>query len=99
MTTFTLEQVKKIAKLVNLDVETDAEILGKMLEETIAYIDILNELDTKDLVETYQVNGNKNIFQKDDFPRRTLTQTAALTNAKTKTEKLFSTKGVFDREK
>jgi len=46
----------KIAKLANLTLTNPADFDSK-LEETIRYIDILKEIDTKDIVPTAQVEG------------------------------------------
>lgn len=97
MSKITEEDVKHIAKLVKLDVTGQEADLTKMFSQTLDYIKILDELDTTDVKETYQVNGLTNVFQKKDSPKNTLTQTEVLQNAKEVNEGFISTKGVFDR--
>ncbi len=91
------EDVKKIAKLVKLDVTGQEENLAQMFSATLEYIDILNELDTSKVSETYQVTGLNNVYQNTDAKSKTLTQEESLKNAKLNNKGLFETKGVFDR--
>lgn len=97
MASIIVEDVKKIAKLVKLDVSGQEETFVKMFEETLDYIKILDELDTSKVGETYQVTGLTNVFQKEDHPKNTLDHTEAIKNARNASDDLFSTKGVFDR--
>ena len=97
MSKITEEDVKHIAKLVKLDVTGQEKELAKMFSQTLDYINVLDELDTTDVKETYQVNGLTNVFQKKDSSINTLTKAEVLQNAKEKNGDLFSTKGVFDR--
>ena len=97
MSKITEEDVKHIAKLVKLDVTGQEKELAEMFSQTLDYINVLDELDTTDVKETYQVNGLTNVFQKKDSSINTLTKAEVLQNAKEKNGDLFSTKGVFDR--
>ena len=97
MSKITEEDVKHIAKLVKLDVTGQEKELAEMFSQTLDYIKVLDELDTTDVNETYQVNGLTNVFQKKDSSINTLTKAEVLQNAKEKNGDLFSTKGVFDR--
>lgn len=97
MTKVTEEDVKHIAKLVKLDVSGQEKELAEMLSQTLDYIKVLDELDTTNVKETYQVNGLTNVFQKKDSAKNTLSQSEVLQNAKEKNGEFFSTKGVFDR--
>ena len=92
-------EVEKLAKLSNLTL-TPAEV-GKFAElftDTLKYMDVLNELDTSNTPETYQVTGLTNVFQKDGEKNATLSQEQALSNANEAKDGLFVTKAVFDRE-
>ena len=91
------EEVKRIAKLSNLDVSGQEEKLSKMLSETVKYIENLNELDTTNTPITYQVTGLTNVFQSGENKSQTLTKKEALSNAKENKDGLFATKAVFDR--
>jgi aspartyl/glutamyl-tRNA(Asn/Gln) amidotransferase C subunit len=94
----TIDIVKKIALLCKLDVSGSEEKLAAMFNDTLKYIDILNELDLSNIVETYQVTGLTNVFQKDaSVLNATLSQTDAVKNAKEVLNNLIATKAVFDR--
>ncbi|MFC1700502.1 Asp-tRNA(Asn)/Glu-tRNA(Gln) amidotransferase subunit GatC [Patescibacteria group bacterium] len=91
------EEVKKIADLSNLDVSGEEEKFSELLSDTISYVEILNELDTSNIKETYQVTGLTNIFQKGSENKTTLTREEALENADMEERGLFVTDPVFDR--
>ena len=92
------EQVLHIANLCNLTL-SDKEIDKRSvkLTDTVDYIKILEELDTSNTPETYQVTGKTNVFQKKDEVKTTLNQKEALSNAKEVIKSMFATKAVFDR--
>ncbi len=92
------DDVVKIATLAKLDISGQEELFASLFSQTIDYIKILEELDTKDVAETYQVTGLVNVFQQGLENRATLTKEEVLQNAKEVTNGLISTKGVFDRE-
>ena len=61
----TKEDVKRIALLCRLKVtEEEISLFSKLFTETLKYMDMLNELDTTGVAETYQVTGLTNVFQK-----------------------------------
>ena len=92
------EQVLHIADLCNLTLnKEEIDKLSEMLTDTVGYIKILEELDTNNVKETYQVTGKTNVFQENDEKNTTLSQKEALSNAHRVIKKMFSTKGVFDR--
>ena len=93
----TKDDVKRIADLCRL--ELTAEEVGRFAElftETLKYMDMLNELDTTGVKETYQVAGLANVFQKSD-QKTTLSKDAALSNAHEVIDGYFATKAVFER--
>ena len=92
------EKVLHIARLCNLSLN-DEEVrrLSDMLTDTLDYIDILEELDTKTTPETYQVTGLTNVFQKEEEKPTTLAKEKALANAKEVIRSMFATEAVFDR--
>ena len=94
----TTADVEKIAKLSNIKLTpSELEFFAQAFSDTLSYIKILDELDTTDVIPTFQVNGLINVFQsKGD--RTTLSQEEALQNAKNVLKERFATKGVFDRE-
>ncbi len=92
------EEILHIAALCNLQLSADdITRLSEILGDSIDYIDVLRELDTKSVQETYQVTGLTNIYQEDDDVQTTLSQEEALQNASERIKNLFGTKAVFDR--
>ncbi|MBI5152410.1 Asp-tRNA(Asn)/Glu-tRNA(Gln) amidotransferase subunit GatC [Candidatus Peregrinibacteria bacterium] len=61
------DQVKHIARLSRLGL-TDAEIkkFSSQLTGILEYMDILNEVDTKDVEPTSQVTGLENVLREDE---------------------------------
>ncbi|EKE00418.1 MAG: hypothetical protein ACD_22C00027G0002 [uncultured bacterium] len=97
--TISKEQVKKIAQLSNLALtEQEVEKFSEILSDTMKVVDVLKELDTENISETYQITGLTNVFQKSPDNTATLTQKEALQNAKEVIRGLFVTKAVFDRK-
>jgi len=99
MSNISKEQVNHIADLAQMPLEEgEAEMFSELFSDTIDYIGVLNELDTSNVTETFQVTGLVNVFQKDNANVRTLTQEEALQNAKETERGLIVTRGVFDTE-
>ena len=92
-----IEQVKKVARLTKLDIAGQEELFVKLFNETLNYVELMGELDTSSVTETYQVTGLANVFQKDDYPTNTLEHSEAMKNAKDSINGLFITKAVFER--
>ena len=94
----TREEVLHIANLCNLNLtEEEIEKLSSQLSETVDFIEILNEIDTDNVEETFQVTGITNIFQKEDEDSTTLSQEESLKNASEEIKNLFATKAIFER--
>ncbi|MBN1462128.1 MAG: Asp-tRNA(Asn)/Glu-tRNA(Gln) amidotransferase subunit GatC [Paludibacteraceae bacterium] len=92
------KEVLHIAKLCNLVLsDEEVEKLSKMLTDTLDYIDILDEVDTGEVTETFQVTGLTNVYQQESDNPATLSKKEALLNAKEVIKGLFATKAVFDR--
>jgi aspartyl-tRNA(Asn)/glutamyl-tRNA(Gln) amidotransferase subunit C len=91
------EQVLTVSKLVKLDL-SDAEVekFEVTIPQTLDTIDILKELDTKNVAPTSQVTGLRNVYS-DGSTKTTLSQELALSNAKETNKGLFVTQAVFDR--
>lgn len=83
------QQVQHIANLANLFL-TKQEIkkFQKQLGDILDYIEILNELDTKEAEPTSQVTGLENIFREDKINNH-LSQNDALSGAKSKHKGYF----------
>lgn len=96
--TISKEQVKKIAELVKLILtEEQTEKLTIMFSNTLKTIEVLDELDIKDVGETYQVTGLVNVFLDPQKNLATLTKEEALSNAKEVIRGLIATQAVFER--
>jgi len=90
--------VHKIAKLANLPLtEKEIKQFEPQLEETLKYIEQLEEVDTKNITPTSNVTGLENITA-DDIARPSLTQKEALANAKDTQNGSFKVKGIFAGE-
>jgi aspartyl-tRNA(Asn)/glutamyl-tRNA(Gln) amidotransferase subunit C len=95
--TISPEIVKKVAQLSKLNL-SDSEVatFAKLFTDTLKYMDMLNELDTDRVTETYQVTGLTNVFQGSET-KESLRVDKALNNASERVDDYFATKGVFDR--
>lgn len=103
MPSLTKEQVFKIAKLAKLEItEEEALRFTSILGETLEYVKVLEELDTTNTPETFQVTGLQNVFQSKEKRFQTdiksFSQEEALSNGKNTRNGLFVTKAVFDRK-
>ena len=94
--TISKEETKKLAKLANLDISGQTDKLAEILSDTLDYVKTLEELDTSNVDETFQVTGLTNVFQGEE-KSDSLTKEEALSNAYEEINGLFSTKAVFDR--
>jgi aspartyl-tRNA(Asn)/glutamyl-tRNA(Gln) amidotransferase subunit C len=80
--------IKHIAKLANLPINKDEEKkLETQLIETLNYVEMLTEIDTKNVEPTAHVTGLENVTRKDKA-KPSLTQDQALSNT-TKTHAGF----------
>lgn len=90
------DDVRKIAELSNLNLtEEEVDKFSRLFTDTLKYMDKLNELDTSEVKETYQVTGLVNVYQEDGV--KTLSQSDALSNAKEEIDGHFATEAVFER--
>lgn len=97
MSTISKDQVNHIAKLAQIPLkEGEDAMFAEIFSDTIEYINVLNELDTSSTLETYQVTGLVNVYQKGNENMATLPQEDALKNATLVEKKLIGTKGVFE---
>lgn len=71
--------------------------LEKQLEETLSYIEILKEIDTKNIQPTANVTGLENITR-EDKPAESLTQKQALSNAKKEYNGFFEVDAILDND-
>lgn len=88
--------VKHVAKLANLPLSSEEEKkFGGQLDETLKYIESLNEIDTSEVEPTDQVTGLENVLREDKV-RPSLSQENALSNAKSKHNGMFKVKAVLN---
>lgn len=88
--------VPRVAKLANLPLTNDEiKQLESQLVATLAYVEHLNEVDTKNVEPTSQVTGLENVLR-EDVAHESLTQNQALANAQATYNGLFKVKGVFE---
>ena len=88
--------VKHIAKLANLPLkETEIEKFEKQLEETAEFVGELNSVDTNSIDPTSQVTGLENVTR-GDVAKPSLTQEAALSNAKSNQNGFFKVDAILN---
>lgn len=88
--------VSHIAKLAQLPLsDEEKKRFEKQLEETITYVENLNEVDTKGVEPTSQVTGLENVTR-EDIAKPSLTQEEALSNTKSKHNGLFKVNAIFE---
>ena len=91
--------VKKVAKLANLPIiPEEEEKLGEQLNQTLDYVNKLEEIDTKGVEPTSQVTGLENVFRQDEVDNCTLTQDEALKNAPSTQNGFIKVKAVLGAE-
>lgn len=87
--------VSHVAKLANLPLtEQEKKKLQKQLSTILAYIEKLNEVDTKNIEPTSQVTGLENVLR-EDKPAPSLPQENVLKNAKSKHNGFFKVKAIL----
>jgi aspartyl-tRNA(Asn)/glutamyl-tRNA(Gln) amidotransferase subunit C len=87
--------IKYIAKLANLSLTSEEEKrFEKQLEETLATINTLNEIETQKTDITSQVTGLENVMEEDNV-QPSLSQQEALANAKNTYNGYFVVKAIF----
>lgn len=81
---FNNTQVKHIATLANIPItEEESTKIAQAFSETLAVVDQLRQIDTKQVAITHQVTGFKNILREDIVrEEQSFTQEQALANAK-----------------
>ncbi len=93
----TKEEVLHLAKLSQLYLKSDEiEKITKQLEETISFVNNLNELDTKSVLPTSQTVNLKNIFFLDNGKnQRGINHNEVFINSKNVKKNCFSVKKIF----
>lgn len=89
------DQVKKVAKLANLDLSgAEEEKFSGQLSKILDYIEELNVVDTSAVEPTFNVIDRSNVFR-EDKEEIGLSQEEALANAPSAKDGFFVSKGVF----
>jgi len=92
-----LDQLRHIAHLARLEINPKKEnYLADQLSETASYIDVLGELDTKEVKPTFQTNHLKNVTR-DDVVGDSLSQEEALSQAKDTYNGYFKTQATIKK--
>jgi aspartyl/glutamyl-tRNA(Asn/Gln) amidotransferase C subunit len=95
-TKITLEQVRHVARLARLELSsTDEERLRADMDEMLAYVDKLNELDTKDIAPTTQV-GEAGTPMRDDEVTNRPDAEAMLANAPSRERNYFKVPKIIE---
>lgn len=90
--------IKHIAKLANLPIsEQEEKKLESQLTETLNYVEMLKEIDTKNVEPTAHVTGLENVTR-EDKPGQSLTQTQALLNTKNSHNGFFEVDAILDND-
>ena len=90
--------VRRVAKLANLPLSSEEEKkFEKQLEETLEYIESLNEIDTSKTLPADNVTSLQNITREDEV-KPSLSQEEALKNAKSVYKGFFRVKGILRNE-
>ena len=88
--------VSHVAKLANLPLKpVEKEKFEKQLSDILSYVKKLKEVDTKNVETTSQVTGLENVTREDETSS-SLTQEAALSNAKSTHNGLFKIKAILE---
>jgi aspartyl-tRNA(Asn)/glutamyl-tRNA(Gln) amidotransferase subunit C len=87
--------IELIAELVNISLsDSEKEEFTKEMNQTLQYVNNLEELETTDIKPTYQTTGITNRFQEEKLGERSLTQDEALSNTTHKKKGYFKIKGM-----
>jgi aspartyl-tRNA(Asn)/glutamyl-tRNA(Gln) amidotransferase subunit C len=90
--------VPHIAKLANLPLSSDeGKRFEKQLEETLDYVEELNQVDTKNVEPTSQVTGLENVAR-EDISKPSLTQDEALSNTTKSYNGFFKVNAILENE-
>lgn len=90
--------ISHITKLANLFLlPSEKTKLEKQLEETIDYVNELNEINTKNIEPTSQVTSLENVTR-EDIVKSSLSQKEALSNSKSVHKGFFKVKAIFENE-
>lgn len=82
MSTITTDDVRSLAQLSNIQLsDQEVESLKGDIQNILAYVDMLGELDTEGVEPTYQVNSLQNVFREDVVDQGSVTREELLSIA------------------
>lgn len=94
----TTEAVQQVAQLARLKLTPEEEeTMRSQLSNILDYIDMLSEVDVRDVPPTAQVTGLFNIMRPDE-QRPSLPREEALSNAPDQQGGMFRVKAIFNEE-
>lgn len=97
MAKLTIEEVKHIAKLANLDIgEEELHQFSDQLTDILEFVKEFSKVETKDVAPLANVTGKKNIFR-DDKIQPSLPQQEVLRNAPSTHKGYFKNKLVLEK--
>jgi aspartyl-tRNA(Asn)/glutamyl-tRNA(Gln) amidotransferase subunit C len=92
------EQVERVAHLARLKLtDAEKEAMRSQLSNILDYIDMLSEVDVRDVPPTAQVTDLFNIMRLDEV-RPSLPREDVLSNAPDQQSGMFRVKAIFDEE-
>jgi len=99
MAKITRKEVEHVAKLARLGL-TDKEIakFQKELASVLAYVEKLNEVNTKNVPLTAQVTGLTNVFREDEVKKCDISLDELLKNAPAKEGRHLKVKAVLEEQ-
>lgn len=90
--------INHLEKLANLELnENERKQIEKQLEETLSFIEILNQINTDKILTTNQVTNLENITRIDEI-KSSLSQEEALKNAKETHNGFFKTEAILEEQ-
>jgi len=93
----TIDRIKHIAQLANLSLDDkELQTYTQQLASVLNYMEILQDVDTKNITPTYQVlDGTTNVYR-EDVVGKSFSQKEAISQGKRIYEGFFTTRNVFE---
>lgn len=86
------------ARLSRLEIKPEESYIKDQLSQAAEYSDVLNELNTDQVLPTYQVNHKKNVLR-EDVIEASLPQNLALSQAQSTSNGYFKTAATIHKNK
>jgi aspartyl-tRNA(Asn)/glutamyl-tRNA(Gln) amidotransferase subunit C len=86
------------AKLSRLEIKPEEAYIKDQLSQVAHYVDVLKELNTDNVLPTYQVNHKSNVLR-DDVVEASLPQNIALSQAESTSNGYFKTAATIHKNK